>query len=115
MILDAAAVEACGLCRRYGRRWALVDVDLSVPKGAVLMLTGRNGSGKSTLLRVLATALRPDRGWARVHGLDVRTQREQVRRHVALLAHHPYVYEALTAFENLQIAARFLAADASRG
>ena len=58
----APAVEAAGVCRRYGRRWALVDVDLAVPQGSSLLVAGRNGSGKSTLLRVLSTLLRPDRG-----------------------------------------------------
>ena len=55
-----AAVEADGLCRRYGRRWALIDVSLTVPRGAALLVAGRNGSGKSTLFRVLATAIRAD-------------------------------------------------------
>jgi heme exporter protein A len=102
------AVETEGLSRRYGRRWALSDVGLSVPAGALVMLAGRNGSGKSTLLRVLATALRADHGHARVAGFDVRREREAVRRKVALLAHHSYLYEALSARENLAVAARFL-------
>ena len=102
------AVETEGLSRRYGRRWALRDVSVAVPKGAVVMLAGRNGSGKSTLLRVLATALHPDHGRARVLGLDVRREREAVRRKVALLSHHSYLYEALSARENLAVAARFL-------
>ena len=61
------------------------------------MLAGRNGSGKSTLLRVLATAIRADRGTARVAGHDVRGERGEVRRRVALLGHHSQHYEALTA------------------
>jgi heme exporter protein A len=107
-----AAVEAEGLGRRFGRRWALAEVSFSVPRGVCVMLTGRNGSGKSTLLRVLATALHPDRGTARVAGHDVRRQTQAVRAEVALLGHHTGLYEALTAAENLQVAARFLQVDA---
>src|SRR3990172_9968619 len=106
--MTTLAVETIGLSRRYGRRWALSDVSLGVPAGSVVMLAGRNGSGKSTLLRVLATALRPDHGSARVAGHDVRHERDQVRRQVALLGHHSFHYEALTAHENLEIAASFL-------
>jgi len=102
------AVETIGLSRRYGRRWALSDVSLTVPVGSVVMLAGRNGSGKSTLLRVLATALRSDHGSARVAGHDVRDERDLVRRQVALLDHHSFHYEALSARENLGIAASFL-------
>jgi heme exporter protein A len=72
------------------------------------MVAGRNGSGKSTLLRVLATAIRPTRGWARVGGIDLATDRDEVRRRSALLGHASYTYDALTALENLRIAARFL-------
>jgi len=102
------AVEAAGLSRRYARRWALVDVTLRVPRGSALMVAGRNGSGKSTLLRVLATAIRPTRGSARVAGFDLVADPDDVRRRTALLGHASYTYDALTALENLRITARFL-------
>src|SRR5438067_7371290 len=108
------AVAAAGLCRRYGRRWALADVSFEVPAGALAMVTGRNGSGKSTLLRVLATAIRPDLGTARILGHDVRVERELVRHKVGLLGHRTHLYEPLTALENLAVVARFLGADAGR-
>jgi heme exporter protein A len=104
-------VETFGLGRRFGRRWALAEVTLRVERGVRVMVTGRNGSGKSTLLRVLATALRPDRGVARVAGHDVAREREAVRRQVALLGHSSGLYEPLSALENLQIAARMLGLD----
>ncbi len=100
------AIDAEGLHRRYGRRWALIDVSLRVPAGSVVMVAGRNGSGKSTLLRVLGTAIRPDLGSARVAGFDVITQREDVRQATALLSHYSYLYETLTARENLEIIRR---------
>jgi len=102
------AIDAQNLARRYGRRWALVDVSFRLRAGAVLVVAGRNGSGKSTLFRTLATAIRPDRGAATVHGFDLVRERYDVRRLVALLSHQSYLYESLTARENLAIAARFL-------
>ncbi len=75
------------------------------------MVAGRNGSGKSTLFRVLSTAIRPDRGVGRVGGFDVVHEREDVRRVSALLAHQSYLYESLTAKENLDVVARFLGRD----
>jgi heme exporter protein A len=78
------------------------------------MVTGRNGSGKSTLLRVLSTAIRADRGTARLAGFDLRTATQKVREHVALLSHSSYLYEALSALENMQVEARFLGRDSDR-
>lgn len=109
-----SAISASGLYRRYGRRWALLDVAFEVPEGSLTMVTGRNGSGKSTLLRVLATALRPDLGTVTVAGHDVRGDRESVRESIALLGHRTHLYEPLTALENLALRARFLGREAGR-
>jgi heme exporter protein A len=109
------AVEARGVCRRFGRRWALVDVDLEVPRGRAVMVAGRNGSGKSTLFRVLSTAIAMDRGSARIEGLDIANDRDDVRKHIALLSHYLYLYEPLSALQNLQVAAQLSGRDASRG
>ena len=103
-----AGLDVREVAKRYGARWALVRVRFRLAKGEIAMLAGRNGSGKSTLLRVLATALRPDLGTARVAGLDVVADRDEVRRRVALLDHRSHVYDVLSAFENLEVMARFL-------
>lgn len=97
------AIDARHIARRYGRRWALADVSLQVPSGAVVMVAGHNGSGKSTLLRVLSAILRPDHGTAMVGGYDVVKHRMDVRKTVALLSHSSYLYEQLTARENLEV------------
>jgi heme exporter protein A len=96
------------VARRYGRRWALADVTFTVPAATVMMVAGRNGAGKSTLFRVLSTAIRPDRGKATVGGFDVVEHRYDVRRISAMLAHQNYLYDALSAKENLQIVADHL-------
>jgi heme exporter protein A len=101
--MESASIEARGLSRRYGRRWALTNVTLRAERGEVVMIAGRNGSGKSTLLRVLATAIRPDAGSAAVLGYDVVRERESVRRATALLSHYSYLYEVLSARENLSL------------
>jgi heme ABC exporter ATP-binding subunit CcmA len=101
-------IETNALARRYGMRWALSGVTLRVAAASVMMIAGRNGAGKSTLLRVLATAIRPDRGTVTVGGFDVVRDREDVRKLTALLSHQNYLYESLTARENLQVVADHL-------
>ncbi len=102
------SIDVEGLARRFGRRWALADVTFHVPPATVMMVAGHNGAGKSTLFRVLATAIRPDRGRATVGGFDVAKQSVDVRRITALLSHASYLYDSLTAKENLDIVADHL-------
>src|SRR5436190_12018445 len=102
---DQLAIDASHLARRYGRRWAVADVSFQLHRGKVMMVAGRNGSGKTTLLRILSTAIRPDRGKATVAGFDLK-QREEIRRQSALHAHHSYLYESLSARENLSLVSR---------
>jgi ABC-2 type transport system ATP-binding protein len=59
------AIEANGLGKRYGRRWALADCTLTVPAGQVVGLAGPNGAGKTTLLELAVGLLRPTAGTIR--------------------------------------------------
>jgi heme exporter protein A len=101
-------IDLQGTARRYGPRWALAGVTLHLPAATAVMLAGKNGAGKSTLLRILATAIKPDRGTASVGGFDVVHDREDVRKITALLAHQAYLYESLTARENIAVVADHL-------
>ena len=55
-----SAIEALGLGKKYGRRWALSDCTLSIPIGRVTGLVGPNGAGKTTLLNLATGMLAPD-------------------------------------------------------
>ncbi|MCW2850979.1 MAG: msbA 1 [Nocardioides sp.] len=52
-------------------RFALQDVELSVPAGTTCALVGRTGSGKSTLAALLSRAVEPERGTVLLGGVDV--------------------------------------------
>ena len=98
------AIQVAGLAKRYGHKWALRGIDLTVAAGESVALLGPNGSGKSTLLRILATAARPTFGEVRVCGISS-NDNDAVRRHVGLLSDRPPLYNELTALENLKFAA----------
>ncbi|MCE5203398.1 MAG: ABC transporter ATP-binding protein [Coriobacteriales bacterium] len=96
-----AAVEVRGLSRAFGLRKALDDVSFSLPAGAFLSIFGPNGAGKTTLVKVLTTLLNPTGGSAKVFGLDVVEDSDELRRHIGLISHNPLLYPDLTAEENL--------------
>ena len=63
-------IRTHGLTRYFGRRCALNEVSLNVPRGSVYALLGRNGSGKSTLIQLLLGLLSPTRGRSEIFGDD---------------------------------------------
>ena len=65
-----AVVSARGLSRRYGRFWALRDLDFEMHASEAVALLGANGAGKSTLLSLLCTLARPSGGKLSLMGCD---------------------------------------------
>ena len=96
------AVDIQEIRKTFGANVVLDRVDLCLDRGEVVTLLGPNGSGKTTLLKILATLLRPSSGRGRLGGFDLLSEAESIRRRVGLLAHGSYVYEDLTAEENLR-------------
>jgi ABC-2 type transport system ATP-binding protein len=89
-----------------GRFPALAGVDLDVSAGEVVLLSGGNGAGKTTLLRLLAGLIPLHEGEAEVLGQDLRIDRREHRRQLALVGHDTFCYDDLTVRQNLHFAAR---------
>jgi ABC-2 type transport system ATP-binding protein len=66
----SVAIAIQGLGKSYGRVQALTELSLEIPRGAVFGLLGPNGAGKTTTFNILCGLTRPDRGSARVLGVD---------------------------------------------
>ena len=109
------ALQLSDVSKRYGARWALVRLSVTVRRGAAVLLTGHNGSGKTTLLRVMATAVRPSSGKVQVLGVDTAVDPVTVRTQVGLLSHANFVYEDLSGLENLTVLGRLLGEPPSAG
>jgi heme exporter protein A len=101
----APVVEIEGLGRRFGGRWAVVDVNLTLRPGECLAIFGPNGAGKTTLLRILAGLLEPTTGRVRIAGVTL-PGGTAARAAVGLISHHSMLYPMLTARENVGFAAR---------
>lgn len=102
-----AVVEAEGLRRLYGGVAALDGVSLRAMAGESILLVGPNGAGKSTLLRTLALLMPPASGTLRLFGREARGQDGvRMRGRIGFLSHQTFLYDHLTAGENLVFHAR---------
>src|SRR5579862_18608 len=99
------AIEARGLGKQYGRRWALTDCTLTVPAGHVVGLVGPNGAGKTTLLGLATGMLAPSAGTIEVLGGRPGSGRAQLAR-VGYLAQGAPVYAGLSVADHLRLGAR---------
>ncbi|MEO7043563.1 MAG: ABC transporter ATP-binding protein [Gemmatimonadaceae bacterium] len=99
------SVTATDLVRSFGSRRAVNGVSLSLSAGDCLALFGPNGAGKTTLLRMLGGLLRPTSGQATIEGVALPGGVE-LRARVGLVSHQTMLYDALTARENVEFAAR---------
>jgi iron complex transport system ATP-binding protein len=92
-----ARLEARGLHLAYGRRPAIVGVDLTIAPGECVALAGPNGSGKSTLLRGLARLMRPAGGTVLLDGKTLaQWPPRALARRLAVLPQSPQSPDDLT-------------------
>jgi heme exporter protein A len=90
-------IRARELGRTFGTKHVIRGLNLDLPRGGFLLVTGPNGSGKTTLLRLVAGLLVPTGGELRV---------DTTRDRIGFAGHEPLVYRELTALENLDLYGR---------
>lgn len=82
------------------------NISFSVARGQVVGLLGPNGSGKTTIMKSITGLSQPSEGSITVFGAPS-TDREASLKHVGALIEQPALYENLTAWDHLVMAARF--------
>lgn len=105
-----AVVHLEDIAVRIMGRWVLSGINAQVHLGNRILLTGPNGAGKTTLLRVIATALRPQHGRLGLFDGHSPGHLRASRPRLALMTHHHYFYEPLTAVQNLRLVAQLVGA-----
>lgn len=100
----SAILEAQGLGKRYGRRWALSDCTLTIPAGQVVGLVGPNGAGKTTLLHLAVGLLRPTAGTIAVLSGRPAASPAQLAR-VGFVAQETPLYAGLSVADHLHLGA----------
>lgn len=98
----ASAVEVRDLSKRFGAFRAVDGVSFDVGEGEVFGFLGANGAGKSTTIRMLCGLLAPSSGTARVLGVDVAKQPDEVKRRIGYMSQRFSLYEDLTVAQNIR-------------
>lgn len=94
------------LDKSFGARWALRNVTFRVMPSEIVALVGPNGAGKTTLLRALATLARPNAGKIFIGKIPLAQHANAARGALGFVGHQTFMYDDLTALENLTFYAR---------
>jgi len=100
------AIKISRLTKSFNHRPALRGIDLEVARGESAVIFGPNGAGKTTLLKILATVMKATSGDISIEGFDLKKNADEIRRRIGVVSHHSFLYESLTARENLEFYAR---------
>ena len=96
-------IEVEHLVKAFGSFHAVDDISFSVKRGEIFGFLGANGAGKTTAMHMLTGLNQPTSGSGRVAGFDIRTQHEQIKKHIGYMSQKFSLYEDLTVRENIRL------------
>jgi len=96
------------LGKKFGKRWAVHDLNLVVRRGEVFGFLGPNGAGKSTTIRMILSLIQPSTGSVELFGRPLVRHRSEVLKRVGGLVEKADFYLYLSARRNLEIVGRLL-------
>ncbi|MBQ9533689.1 MAG: ABC transporter ATP-binding protein [Prevotella sp.] len=96
-------IEVSHLVKAFGTFHAVDDISFSVKKGEIFGFLGANGAGKTTAMHMLTGLNQPTSGTGRVVGYDIRTEHEQIKKHIGYMSQKFSLYEDLTVAENIRL------------
>jgi ABC-2 type transport system ATP-binding protein len=101
------AIRIEALTYRAGKHFAIRDLDLTVPDGAIYGFLGPNGSGKTTTIRLLLGMLPADQGAISVLGHDMPRGAARALAAIGYVPERLHLYHSLTVAETLRYHAAF--------
>lgn len=96
-------IEVEHLVKTFGSFHAVDDISFTVKKGEIFGFLGANGAGKTTAMHMLTGLNQPTNGTGRVVGFDIRTEYEQIKRHIGYMSQKFSLYNDLTIAENISL------------
>ena len=87
-------IEIHGLRKSYGS-FALNDIHLTLPGGAIMGLIGENGAGKTTTIKCMLGLIRRDGGEIALLGRDILTQDREAKRDIGVVLDECFFHDSL--------------------
>ncbi|MBR5747340.1 MAG: ABC transporter ATP-binding protein [Prevotella sp.] len=100
---DEPVIEVSHLVKAFGDFCAVDDISFSVRRGEIFGFLGANGAGKTTAMHMLTGLNQPTSGTGMVAGYDIRTEHEQIKKHIGYMSQKFSLYEDLTVAENIRL------------
>ncbi len=102
---DEPILQTFNLSKRYKKRWAVRDLNLTVRRGEIFGFLGPNGAGKSTTIRMILSLVKPTAGRVELFGRPLHRNRASVLKRAGGLVEAADFYLYLPARRNLEIVA----------
>ena len=102
-VKDENVIEVEHLVKAFGSFRAVDDISFTVKRGEIFGFLGANGAGKTTAMHMLTGLNQPTSGTGCVVGYDIRTQHEQIKKHIGYMSQRFSLYEDLTVAENIRL------------
>ena len=99
--MTSPAIETRGLQYRASREFAIENLSLNVPTGALYGFLGPNGCGKTTTIKLLLGLLRPDAGMLTLLGHDIPGALPLALARTGVIPDRPHLHRYLTVQESL--------------
>jgi len=96
-------IEVEHLVKAFGSFHTVDDISFTVKRGEIFGFLGANGAGKTTAMHMLTGLNQPTSGTGRVVGYDIRTEHEQIKKHIGYMSQRFSLYEDLTVAENIRL------------
>lgn len=91
-------LECNKLCKYYGNKTALNNIDLQLERGKIIGLLGPNGSGKTTLIKILSGILTPSGGEVKISDKNIGIETKKI---VSYLPERTYLSDWMTVRQTL--------------
>ncbi len=95
-------IQYKNLCKKYGSKMVLNNMNQHVNRGEFISLMGSNGTGKTTLLNLTSMLISPTKGEIFFDGRSTAQNSLNIRKKTGYLSHKSFLYDYLTAWENLK-------------